>query len=90
MDISRRLQTRGRVKLINEPIEMKTEGRRPRLFRWRGRLYDVRALLDYWVLQSKWWTGREERRVYMKVYTNRGTVEIYRSGEKWVLAKVYD
>jgi hypothetical protein len=37
-------------------------------------------VLDSWVLQSRWW-GREEKRVYYCLDTDRGVIEIYRSDE---------
>ncbi len=53
------------------------------------RRYRVREPLDVWVVQGRWW-GEEEKRVFFRLRTDRGEVEVYRSGERWVLSKVMD
>ena len=53
----------------------------PRRFRWDGRTYRVHRLLDYWILQTRWWGG-EEKRIYYRLETHRGIVEVYRAAER--------
>jgi hypothetical protein len=44
----------GRV--YGEPVEVRTrEGGRPARFVWRGRLYTVRSVVEYWVVNREWW-----------------------------------
>ncbi len=50
----------------------------------------VRRPLRYWIRESRWWTGRSERRAYFSLLTQEGVVEIYRIGEKWVLSRIFD
>lgn len=71
------------MKSIHEQIhvDVRPGGRVPRQFRWGGRTYRVRRLLDYWILQTRWW-GREEKRIYYRLETHRGIVEIYRAAER--------
>lgn len=45
----------GRV--YGEPADVHTDpDGRPSRFRWRGRTYEVRAVLDHWVVRRQWWT----------------------------------
>lgn len=66
------------MKSINEAITVDACSGVPRRFRWAGRTYHTRKLLDYWILQTRWW-GREERRIYFRLETDRGVVEVYRA-----------
>ena len=44
----------GRV--YREPVEVQTrEDGRPARFVWRGRLYTVRSILEYWAVNREWW-----------------------------------
>lgn len=44
----------GRV--YGEPIEVQTrDDGRPTRFVWRGRLYTVRSVIEYWVVNREWW-----------------------------------
>jgi hypothetical protein len=44
----------GRV--YGEPVDVQTrEDGRPTRFAWRGRLYTVRANIEHWVVNRKWW-----------------------------------
>lgn len=77
------------MKTILSPIQVTERRGLPRLIRWRGCTYRVREMLDVWVYQTRWW-GEEERRVYFRLWTNRGVMEVWRNGKKWMLAKVLD
>jgi hypothetical protein len=35
-------------------------------------------VLDFWILQSRWW-GCEEKRIYFSLETDGGVVEVYRT-----------
>jgi hypothetical protein len=44
----------GRV--YGEPVEVRVrEDGRPIRFVWRGRLYAVRSVVEYWVVNREWW-----------------------------------
>jgi len=79
------------MKRILEPIEVKTIRNRPHLMKWRGRVYDVKETLDWWVIEGKWWEHKSVRRVYFRIVTARGEVmEVFRSAGEWVLAGIVD
>jgi len=59
------------------------------VIRRQGRTYRVRSMIDYWMVQGKWWAD-EERRVYFRVSTTGGIMDVYRSGARWVLASIED
>lgn len=65
------------MKFINTPVSVDARKGVPRRIRWDRSVYSVRRLLDFWILQSRWW-GREEKRVYFRLETDGGVVEVYR------------
>lgn len=65
------------MKSLNVPIHVDAKNGMPRRIRWGRRTYLVRKLLNYWVVQSRWW-GREERRVCYRLETDGGVMEVYR------------
>lgn len=72
-----------------EPVEVEVTRGWPVLIRWNGKVHRVRSLVDAWVVQGRWW-AEEERRVCFRVTTDRGTLDIYRSGDDWVLTRQFD
>lgn len=68
------------MKYLNESITVDARNSVPYRFRWQGRTYRTRKLLDYWILQTRWW-GREEKRIYFRLETNHGVMEVYRAAE---------
>lgn len=65
------------MKFVNAPISVDVHKGVPRRIRWGRHVYRVRRLLDYWILQSRWW-GREVKRVYFRLETDGGVMEVYR------------
>ena len=62
----------------------------PATIHWRKLDYPVAKVLDYWILQSKWWIC-EEKRVYFAVQCREGAVmTVYKRDGEWVLAGVVD
>jgi Domain of unknown function (DUF6504) len=44
------------ARVYGEPVEVQTrEDGRPTRFVWRGRLYAVREIQEYWVVNRDWW-----------------------------------
>jgi len=86
------------MKRILESIDVRHERNRPRLFKWRDTMYEVREVLDWWVIQTGWWLPeRDVKRVHFLVVVRplvktgtrtSGVMELYRSGENWVLIKI--
>jgi hypothetical protein len=66
------------MKSINEPITVDARNGVPLRFQWGRRTYPIRKLLDYWILQTRWW-GCEERRIYFRLETDAGVVDVYRT-----------
>jgi hypothetical protein len=76
-------------KAYYEAIEVTLIDRRPQTITWRQNTYTVHQILDRWILQNKWWE-QEEKRLYYLIETDRATMEIYRVGPQWTLARVMD
>lgn len=77
------------MKQILSPIQVTASGGRPRVIRWDGRTYRVREMLDVWIYQTRWW-GNEERRVYFRLWTDGGMLEVWRCGNTWMLGSLLD
>lgn len=76
------------MKRIEEPVEVEDRKGWPvRIHRGR-QTYRVKRLVDLWVVQGQWWLN-EEKRVYFRVLTDKGTLDVYQNlnDGKWVLAK---
>lgn len=63
------------MKLRNAPID--------------PRSLNVRAVLDKWVARSRWWNN-DEKRVYLRLDTSRGIIEVYRVGRQWYVSRIAD
>jgi hypothetical protein len=72
-----------------EPVEVEVTRGWPVVVRWNGKTHRVQHLVDTWVVQGRWW-AEEERRVCFRVTTSGGMLDIYRSGDAWVLARAQD
>jgi hypothetical protein len=72
-----------------EPVEVEVAKGWPVFVYRNGKKHRVRHLVDVWVVQGKWW-AEEERRVYFRVHTTGGTLDVFKSGDAWVLSKVQD
>ena len=77
------------MKRIEEPVVVEARKGWPVLLRRSGKMYRVLQQLDFWVVQGRWWM-QEEKRVYFRVRTDRGVLELYNSRGEWVLSKVFD
>ena len=85
----RRTVTARDMKRRFEPVEVEVTRGWPVVVHWNGKKHRVQNLVDAWVIQGRWW-AEEERRVCFRVATSGGTLDIYRSGDEWVLAKTQD
>ena len=78
------------MKAYQEPVTVRSQDGWPASIRWQKLTYAVAKVLDFWILQSKWWI-REEKRVYFEVLCRDGSLmEIYRRDGEWVLSRVRD
>jgi len=77
------------MKHYREPVYVHSLRNRPLSLSWRNRHVHIEAVLDRWVARSRWW-GHDETRLYMRLHTNRGTMEVYRSGVSWFLSRIAD
>lgn len=59
-------------------MEVRVKKGWPVWVRYGKKTYRVQRQVDYWIAQGHWWSG-EEKRVYFRLYTDRGTIDIYRS-----------
>lgn len=77
------------MKRRSDDIEVREVRGWPVEIRRDERVYRVVEMLDVWVVQGHWW-GDEEKRVFFRVRTDRGAIELYRTGLRWVLSKELD
>ena len=90
------------MRRYQERIEVEIDRRdTPVRIVWRDRTYLVECVLDRWRWAGKWWlSGRTQRRTYFRIEVSLAsryqlpyrprTFEVYRKGEQWTLASVYD
>ena len=71
------------------PITVCMAEGRPCALHLKGRRVPVQVIADYWVLEGRWWQGRT-RRVYLRLATPAGTLEVYRTADTWHLSRVLD
>ena len=67
-----------RMKIINTSVSVDAHKGVPRRISRGKRIYTVRRVLDFWILQSRWW-GYEEKRIYFRLETDGGVLEVYRA-----------
>lgn len=77
------------MKRIDEPIQVRGNGKRIETLIWRGRRVAVQAQTNAWIVRSRWW-GAEEKRVYRMLQTDRGAAEVYQVGELWRMSRLAD
>lgn len=79
------------MRRVNQPISVQTQSSRPSRISWAGEVLNVQKLIECWVHQTGWWKPEGgERRVYYRLKTETGIVEVYRSGEGWTLSRIAD
>lgn len=78
------------MKLYQEQVEVEPPTGMPRTIYWRNTPYRVMQMLDFWVAEGKWWSGGGERRNYLLLITDRGTLEIFNAHDRWYLSRIYD
>jgi len=77
------------MKRAQHRIDVRADPFWPVEIRSGERTFTVRAVLDHWVVESRWLTGGR-RRLYFRVLTEEGPFEICREASGWVLCKRYD
>lgn len=77
------------MKRVDRPVEASIKKGWPVRIKRENKFYATRQVVDFWIVQSRWW-ATEERRIYFRLWTDRGTIEVYRSGDSWVLSKILD
>ena len=78
------------MKVYQERVEVEPARGMPRAIHWRGQRYNIVKMLDFWVAEGKWWSGGGERRNYLLLITDRGTLEIFQARDVWYLSRMYD
>lgn len=90
-------------RVYGEPVDVWVHDGRPARFVWRGRLLEVLAVLDHWVISREWWNqpgpvpAAAAEREFWRVEAvgldaQRGTYELRRdtATHGWLLARVWD
>lgn len=79
------------MRRVNQSISVRAEDSRPTHISWEGELVRVEDLIKCWVHQTGWWNPEgDQRRVYYRLKTEAGIVDIYRSGTEWTLTRILD
>lgn len=81
----------GKVVVSRRSRSLSVETRRgwPVTIEWNGRREAVREIIDVWVVEGEWWRG-SRRRVYFRVRMERRTIDIYHTGDNWMLSRAWD
>ncbi len=78
------------MKFVRREITVEGQGYRPRRLFIDNEIINVRSRLDFWVVQSNWWSG-DTRRIYLLLETDAGILEVYTDGcGRWVLFRRQD
>lgn len=81
------------MRVISEPIQVRSQRGQPRLLLWRARPYPVQQVLDTWRASGRWWL-QDSPRDYWLLDAGGLTAEVYRTrtgtGFQWVLSRVGD
>lgn len=81
------------MRILLEPITVEAAEGEPVRLTWQRRTWPVQAILDRWVWRGRWWRDSSlegETRTYFRVVSRGSTLELYRSGDGWVLSRVWD
>ena len=65
------------MKRLNQPIDVLSRDGYPRYIYHNGKTIEVQVIQNLWVIQGYWWIS-EQKRVYYRVQTPRGIMEIYK------------
>lgn len=80
-------------RLIAEKVSLQRRtGRTPRAFIWRGRVYRITGVINWWREPGAWWQG-ESVRLFLRVTAWRDSEGIYdlcRVGQDWLLYRIHD
>lgn len=77
------------MKIYLEHIDVQPASGRPRRIQWRKQRYNVEEVIDFWISQTKWWSV-EEKRIYLRLATDRGMMEVFRQDASWILSRLAD
>lgn len=79
------------MRRVNQPVSVEVEDSCPARISWSDDILHVEDLIKCWVHQTGWWNpSGDERRVYYRLQTDEGIVDVYRSGTKWTLSRIVD
>ena len=75
----------------HESVQVECQNGRPVRIIQNERTYRVQSVIECWIYQSRWWAQEGPiRRVYYRVDTNRGVLDLYRTDQGWTLDRVLD
>jgi hypothetical protein len=78
------------MKRYNDPVRVELDRRRrPVRVHRRGTAFRVQELVDWWVVEGRWWSGGE-RRIHFRLSTDHGIIELYSCGDTWTLYRMFD
>ncbi len=77
------------MKRVATPVEVRLQREVPVRLRLGRRVIRVDGVMGTWLVEGRWWSGEVCRRYY-RLLTSTGVVELYHSGETWMLSKILD
>lgn len=84
-------------KRYNDPIDLRVSAaKQPETFRWRGRQYQIEAIIRRWTVSGQWWRQQSVQRLHAvvaaKYHGQLGQYElVYETGQRqWYLRSIYD
>lgn len=73
----------------SEPVKVVMQGKKIVQLVMNGKTVPVYGIASAWIARGKWW-HIDRKRHYVRLLTAGGTVDVYREGSTWFLARVMD
>ncbi len=73
-------------------VKVELRDKVPYRFRWRGTLYNIIRIIDYWRDVSEWWRGDPELWFWRVLTNTQGVYELVcdPQSNQWWIYRVYD
>ncbi len=83
------------TRILQQKIDVETDGKRPRAFLFRDQQYFIVEILDFWIEADAWWKSFEDhgdREMFRVLTDQEGIFELEHDlgDDVWQLYKVWD
>ena len=78
--------------ILEKVLLHRKDGMVPHAFIWRGRVYRITSVVNWWREPGAWWEG-EPVCFFLRVTAKReteGVCDLCRVGQDWLLYRIYD